>query len=48
LKLVLGQERDPEVFNEIIKQVDKNGDGEIDIEEFAAILKNMKVNKSQN
>ena len=48
LKLVLGQERDPEVFDQIIKQVDKNGDGEIDIEEFAAILKNMKVNKSQN
>lgn len=46
LKIVLGQDRDPEVFDEIIKQVDKNGDGEIDIDEFAAILKNMKVNKS--
>lgn len=45
LKTVLqGGEDDDHIFEDILKQVDKNGDGEIDLEEFSAILKKMKMN----
>lgn len=44
LKVVLqGRDEDQHIFEGILKQVDENGDGEIDIEEFAAILKKIKV-----
>jgi calcium-dependent protein kinase len=36
--------QDDHIFEGILKQVDKNGDGEIDIEEFAGILKKMRKN----
>ncbi|OMJ82456.1 hypothetical protein SteCoe_16865 [Stentor coeruleus] len=44
LKSVLQSAGEDEVlFQEIIKQVDINGDGEIDLEEFTTILKNVRV-----
>ena len=33
--LSMGQKMDDDVVNQIIKQVDENGDGEISYEEFA-------------
>jgi calcium-dependent protein kinase len=37
--LSFGQNLDEKVVNEIIKQVDANGDGEISFEEFAEMMK---------
>jgi len=37
-------EQDGQILEGILKQVDQNGDGEIDLEEFTAILKKMRVN----
>ncbi len=34
-----GQDLDDDVFDELIKQVDDNGDGEISYEEFVAMMK---------
>jgi len=36
--LSYGQKLDDEVVNQIIKQVDENGDGEISYEEFAQMM----------
>jgi len=37
--LSFGQNLDEKVVNDIIKQVDANGDGEISFEEFAEMMK---------
>jgi len=37
--LSFGQSLDEKVVNDIIKQVDANGDGEISFEEFAEMMK---------
>ena len=45
LRTVLqASEQDGQILEGILKQVDQNGDGEIDLEEFTAILKKMRVN----
>ena len=36
--LSFGQNLDEEVIQQIIKQVDENGDGEISYDEFAAMM----------
>tara|TARA_E500000178_G_C16327981_1_gene447681 strand:+ start:189 stop:368 length:180 start_codon:yes stop_codon:yes gene_type:complete len=36
--LSYGQKLDDDVINQIIKQVDENGDGEISYEEFAQMM----------
>lgn len=43
LRTILGGETgfDDNVWNEIIKEVDKNGDGEIELAEFIQMMTNM-------
>ena len=37
--LSFGQNVDPEAIDQILKQADKNGDGEISFEEFCHLMK---------
>ncbi len=41
--LSFGKTLSEEAVNEIIKQVDENGDGEISFEEFSAMMKKLSI-----
>jgi len=40
--LGFGSNMDPNAINNIIKQVDENGDGDISFDEFVHMMKNLK------